>query len=479
MISSLLQLVSQINKGDTIPEYICSRGGFLLIIICFEILIIKPNCLYYAFFLENKPIKLFQQVNYMTDKSTSVKELLLKKGVRMPNPQSVEIGEDVNPEAISNEGVTINTGCKIYGHSTYVLMGASIGSEGPVTLESCFVGPDVKLKSGSFKKSVFLSGAVLGPGSQVREGTIFEEEASIAHTVGLKQTILFPFVTLGSLINFCDCFMSGGTSRKNHSEVGSSYIHFNFTPNQDKATPSLIGDVPKGVMLNQPPIFLGGQGGLVGPCRFAFGTTIAAGSIWRKDELRPGRLLFEGRPRGGNVPHTYGVYKSIKRIVKNNLIYIANLKALLAWYHHIRRLFISDLFPDPLFNGLTETLTLNILERIKQLERFCLKLPASAEKYEETVKKADSTLLHQKNEFFEKWSEVKEILTNTALPFFDSQKLDQFSDIIEKSIRLKGKNYISVIQGLNANETDIGTGWLQEIVDNILENCIKVLPSFL
>ena len=112
-----------------------------------------------------------------------------------------------------------------------------------------------------------------------------------------KHTILFPFVTLGSLINFCDCLMAGGTSRKNHSEVGSSYIHFNFTPNQDKVTASLIGDVPKGVMLNQPPIFLGGQGGLVGPCRLAYGTTVAAGTIVRKDELRPGRLLYGGCAR--------------------------------------------------------------------------------------------------------------------------------------------------------------------------------------
>jgi len=29
----------------------------------------------------------------------------------------------------------------------------------------------------------------------------------------------------------------------------------------------LFGDVPRGVMLNQPPIFLGGQGGAVGPIR--------------------------------------------------------------------------------------------------------------------------------------------------------------------------------------------------------------------
>ena len=40
-----------------------------------------------------------------------------------------------------------------------------------------------------------------------------------------------------------------------------------------------------GVMLNQSPIFLGGQGGLVGPCRLAFGTITAAGTINRKEKI--------------------------------------------------------------------------------------------------------------------------------------------------------------------------------------------------
>jgi hypothetical protein len=43
-------------------------------------------------------------------------------------------------------------------------------------------------------------------------------------------------------------------NRKDHSEVGSSYIHFNYTPNQDKASASLLGDVPRGVMLREPPM---------------------------------------------------------------------------------------------------------------------------------------------------------------------------------------------------------------------------------
>jgi len=154
-----------------------------------------------------------------------------------------------------------------------------IGAEAPVTIENCQLGRGVKLKGGYFSGAVFLDGSNMGSGAHVREGTILEEEASGAHAVGLKQTVLLPFVTLGSLINFCDILMAGGASRKDHSEVGSSYIHFNYTPNQDKATASLVGDVPRGVLLNQKSIFLGGQGGLVGPARIAYGCVIAAGGI--------------------------------------------------------------------------------------------------------------------------------------------------------------------------------------------------------
>ena len=281
------------------------------------------------------------------------REILLNKGVIIPAPESVHIGEDVDLDRISGQGVVIYPGCRIDGKSTLIMDGVHVGKEAPVTVEDCQLGPGVQLKGGYFKSSVFLENASAGSGSHVREGTIFEEQASIAHTVGLKQTILFPFVTLGSLINFCDSLMAGGTSRKDHSEVGSPYIHFNFTPNQDKATPSMMGDVPHGVMLDQPPIFLGGQGGLVGPCRIAFGTTIAAGSIYRKDELRPGRLLIETVGRGGSVPFVTGFYRVVKRTFINNILYIGNLFALRQWYYHVRPLFISAIFSQPLLVGLS------------------------------------------------------------------------------------------------------------------------------
>ena len=168
---------------------------------------------------------------------------LMEKGVRIPNPATLDIGEEVQIDHISGDNVTIYPGCRIYGEKTVISSGCRLGYEAPVTIDNCLLGPSVELKGGFFTGSVFLEKASVGSGAQVREGCLIEEEAGGAHCVGLKQTILFPFVTLGSLINFCDCLMAGGTSRRDHSEVGRSYIHFNFTPYGDKATPSLFADV--------------------------------------------------------------------------------------------------------------------------------------------------------------------------------------------------------------------------------------------
>ncbi len=131
---------------------------------------------------------------------TSQVTRLLKKGVKIPNPESVEIGREVDPERISGDQVIIHSGCKIFGKNTLILAGTRLGYEGPVTVNDCQIGPDVQLKGGFFEEAVFLGKNQMGLGAHVRAGTILEEQANVAHTVALKQTILFPFVTLGSLI---------------------------------------------------------------------------------------------------------------------------------------------------------------------------------------------------------------------------------------------------------------------------------------
>ena len=340
---------------------------------------------------------------------------LLDKGVSIPCPSAVVIGDEVSTERISAKGTVLYPGCRLAGAKTLIGPGAKIGFESPVTLVDCRLGPGVELKGGFFTGSVFLARSSMGSGAQVRECCLIEEEASGAHTVGLKQTILFPFVTLGSLINFCDCLMAGGTSRKDHSEVGSSYIHFNYTPNQDKATASLIGDVPRGVMLRQAPIFLGGQGGLVGPVRLGYGTLIAAGTVWEND-CPQGGMLLKGSALLSERPLHTGLYREVRRKVVNNLLYIGNLAALRQWYVHVRRPFLKTQEGGAaLCEGALEVLDAALEERISRLRALAAKMEESIAMAEKVLQDRTKEMhLKHKRELLQNWPEAEKRLSGLA-----------------------------------------------------------------
>jgi len=409
----------------------------------------------------------------MAQEMPGVKRALLEKGVRMPNPDSVDIAEDIQADRISGNGVVLHAGTRLVGNRTLISDGAILGYEQPVTVENCYIGPAVRLNGGFFREAVFLKNAAMASGAHVREGSIFEEYAGAGHCVGIKQTILFPYVALGSQINFCDCLMSGGTGRKHHSEVGSSYIHFNFTPQQDKATPSLIGDVPRGVMLDQPPIFLGGQGGLVGPARLGFGITIAAGTIFRKDELRSNRLIFEAPARGGNIAYRPGAYRNIRRIVVNNLIYIGNLLALKQWYVHVRGQFISDDFPAALHEGLLAVLAAGIAERMKRLEEFVQKAENAGNK-----NPGNGVQPSPAAELARQWPEIAAVIEKQSLSNGDDRAREVFLRSVGNARQKWGADYLRVIHDMDAQSRLNGTQWLQQMVDSAVRESLFQIPSF-
>lgn len=404
---------------------------------------------------------------------------LMEKGVTIHNPWAVNIGEEVQDKRISGDGIVLYSGTKIYGEKTTISSGAKLGYESPVTVDDCQIGPQVELKGGFFASSVFLKKVSMGSGAQVRGGCILEEEVRGGHTVGLKQTILFPFVTLGSLINFCDCFMAGGTSRKNHSEVGSSYIHFNYTPQQDKATPSLIGDVPRGVMLNQSPIFLGGQGGLVGPVRIGYGTVIAAGTVCRKDCPEGGNLLNEGNNLPREKMFHPGFYGDIRVRVYNNIYYLANLLALRQWYIHVRQPFFQpDQQGEQLYAGATEKLDSAISERLRQFQALSEKMERSLELGKDLLRGGRrEMLLGQQGELLKNWPAIEGCFTGGYEEVVDLKNRDTFLSIIHRQLKEEGKNYIKVIQGLDSRTSTIGTTWLQNIVDNITNMALTSVIS--
>ncbi len=384
---------------------------------------------------------------------------LIQKGVSIPNPLSIDLDDAVDPERISGDGVVLFPGCRVYGAKTVVSAGSRLGAEAPVTLDDCRLGPGVELKGGYFKKSVFLEGANMGLGAQVREGCLLEEEANGAHCVGLKQTILFPFVTLGSLINFCDCLMAGGTSRKDHSEVGSSYIHFNYTPDGDKTTASLFGDVPRGVMLDQSPIFLGGQGGAVGPVRVGYGTVIAAGSVLRHDVCEDGKLVFDAPTSSPDKDHQPRNYRNIRRIVRNNVLYLANLVALEQWYMQVRRPFFArQEFGDLVHAGALEMLVLARGERTKRLIAMAAKVPAADDACRQFATHVDDVCSLFEHE--------------GGLP--DGAA---FLSALEPVIASATGNYTETMQSLSPEVRAAGVQWLGRIVETLSMRVDRLLGS--
>jgi hypothetical protein len=385
-------------------------------------------------------------------------EALLDKGVNIPNPLSLDISPEVDVDRISADGVTIHPGCRIRGGRTVISAGVTLGSEGPVTIEDCRLGPKVSLKGGYAANAVFLEGANLGLGHQVRDGTLLEEEASGAHCVGLKQTILFPFVTLGSLIDFCDCLMSGGTSRSDHSEVGSSYIHFNFTPRGDKATASLFGDVARGVMLREPPIFLGGQGGTVGPVTMGYGSVIAAGSVLRSD-VPDGQLAIVGSPPSKQVPFNQSIYRSFSPRVAKNVVYIANLRALQEWYQRARApFFAAQELGEHIYEGALEILTAAMSERCKRLQAMVAKVSPDDEnraRLREHVAELCRALL--------------------AEPLATPPPEELFTVLAQAAAI--GTPYIPAVQHLSPNHVATTTAWLEEIVEELWARSVALLPA--
>jgi bifunctional UDP-N-acetylglucosamine pyrophosphorylase / glucosamine-1-phosphate N-acetyltransferase len=407
------------------------------------------------------------------DKGQEILKRLLEKGVRIPCPEGVEIGEEIIPERISGDNVVIHSGCKIYGSKTLIMPGARLGDEAPAAVKDCQIGRDVQLKGGYFEGSTFLSKASMGSGSQVREACLLEEGARAAHTVGLKHTILFPYVTLGSLINFCDCLMAGGTDEKNHSEVGSSYIHFNYTPNQDKATASLFGDVPRGVMINQPPIFLGGQGGVVGPVILAYGTVVAAGTIARKDILKEKHLLLGSPALPQMIPFHQGQYLNIKRIIKLNINYIANIIALRRWYIDVRSMFMNrDVMEKALHEGAMDKLDSAIKERMKQLGNVATKAHTSLDTGIQS-----QAAIKIKECFFKRWHDLEGLLKDTLSFEGDPEERTGFMELINKDISINGKDYIFVIKGLKESASSAGSAWLQGIVNEISKRALALIPD--
>jgi UDP-N-acetylglucosamine/UDP-N-acetylgalactosamine diphosphorylase len=304
---------------------------------------------------------------------------LAARGVRIVDPRQTWVHDDVDEGRIAS-GVVLHPGARLSGARTFLGHGAEVGREGPAVLVDAVLDEGARVDSGYVRGAVLLRGASAGANAHLRDGTLLEEEASTAHAVGLKHTILLSFVTLGSMINFCDCLMAGGTSRRDHSEVGSGYIHFNFTPwgeRGDKATPSLIGEVPRGVFLRERRIFLGGAAGMIGPRKVGFGAVVAAGQVLR-DDVNEGHLVTSQSVRAVDRPLDPSHLDAVSPRADRNAEYVGNLVALREWYRQVRLARENRGARRTVLEAASSTLDACIAERVTRLDAFLAERGASA-----------------------------------------------------------------------------------------------------
>jgi UDP-N-acetylglucosamine/UDP-N-acetylgalactosamine diphosphorylase len=131
------------------------------------------------------------------------------------------------------------------------------------------------------------------------------------------------------------------------------------------------------------------------------------------------------------------VYGNLGRIVKNNLRYIGNLRALKAWYQHVRVLFIRDEFDRAVFDGALANLDLILNERFQRLEQLAQKVP---------------TLEPWSSSFSTAWKN-------------ETGQVPPAAELIRELKHADLENYIAAIRTLSPGARAGATDWLQAIVD--------------
>ncbi len=330
---------------------------------------------------------------------------LCAKGVDVWGPERVCVGADVNLDRIE-PGAEIRQ-ATLAGNSLRIARGARIGTSGHALVEDCQIGRGATLGAGSYQGATLLEGARIRGFAELRPGTLLEEEVDAAHSVAFKNTILTAGCVAGSLINFCDIFMSGGTSRADHSEIGSGAVHFNFDPRGDKWG-SLIGDA-RGLLLRSAPVFVGGQCGLVGPVHIDFGTVTAAGSIVRKDVGAD--LVYFKNVGNAEIPgFDREVYAGLKRKFLAAAKLIGNLWAFDRWYETVRLPHAAE-HEKPFYEAARAQAAVHRKERIARLGKIVEKLPRSIEKL---VAGGDAKLkacLPEQRMLIDRWPALAELLS--------------------------------------------------------------------
>jgi hypothetical protein len=123
-----------------------------------------------------------------------------------------------------------------------------------------------------------------------------------------------------------------------------------------------------------------------------------------------------------------------------------------------------------LLSGIQAKVELAIAERLRRLEAVYLKKPHTIPGHNAI----QSELLIQ--ELYERWPQLEESFAFQQKNEGETSLREAFLKKLYEAIARFGKNYISVIQGLDSAVSKIGTQWLQGIVDDIAAEARRIIP---
>jgi acetyltransferase-like isoleucine patch superfamily enzyme len=374
--------------------------------------------------------------------------VLSDRGVTVWGPERVFVGDDVQLDRICSGAVLMHA--TITGSNTFIGRGAQIGTSGLARIHDAQIGSDAALGAGTYENCVLLPGAKARGFAELRPGTVLEEDSEVGHNVGLKNTVFTVGAVAGSLINFCDVFLTGGSSRSDHSEVGSGAIHFNFDARGDKFG-SLMGDAT-GCLLRSRRIFVGGNSGVVAPVHLAFGSVIAAGSIVRKDVAE--NQLSSGHPPASSGNYDLDRYFDLSRKFITTADLVGNLHALRAWYEDIR-LPYSGSGERPLYQAADAEFARHIQHRSKEVAKIIGKLENSLAK--ECMNSEDISFCEQHRMLLESRDRIQAFLVREEYPAAP-QRL-----ILDYERLRKTQNHVEAVRSLTEDASRAAALWLREI----------------
>ena len=427
---------------------------------------------------------------------------LIGRGVVIPSPEHLFIAQDVPLEAIA-PGVVLHPFTRLSGGGTRLDAGAVIGASGPATLENAWVGKGAVvgrqgavtlrdttvgagaiLGAGIAENSVFLGREgdapdfTTGAGFRTRKGTLYEEGANSAQFTDTKMTILLPWVTLGSNLNWCYLLVAGGTGPQMgaFTEIGSGAIHFNFTPRGDKATGSLLGNVCDGVFLRTPRLFIGGNVSLIGPIVAAPGAMTPAGGR-HAGQLSPG-MNAPLTPPAADALEAFDpeVYGGILPVYQSQVRMIGELSALVAWYEHIRlRLAGTDASRAALYQRGLDMVWMNLRERIHQMSEFAARVEHSVVRLERT-RPADARIAQQRA-LVKRWPELAALLAERA-----GQATPPPPELIRALEQVAsqdtGAAYTLMIRALPEEAVRKGRDWLRRVAGTVAaDDILMAIPA--